>query len=134
MTTRILLSGRLKSAIFRRRRKSDGALFGICRIDDRDRMEVRVWTVYVNDPDVIDQLEELRVGEPIAIVGPFSGFPSTNGQGIDWKISAEAVLDVKRKKKSKTAKGREERARSDEIEDAPKVLAEEPFHDDALPF
>jgi hypothetical protein len=72
MTSRLLLSGTLAAAALRRHRKADGAIFAVCKVRDTDRGSLRFWTVFANDLTVIEHLEEMRVGEPIAIAGPFT--------------------------------------------------------------
>ena len=76
MTSRILLSGTLASAAIRRKRRSDGAVFAIAKIRDTDRGLSRTWTLFVNDPALIEQIEEMRAGEPIAVAGPFTSLAS----------------------------------------------------------
>jgi hypothetical protein len=125
MSTRLLLSGTLATAAVRRHRKANGVIFGV-RIKDTDRGQVRFWTVYINDPDLIACFEEIRVGEPIAVSGPFY---VTGERELEHRISAEALLDTKRRKKSKAAISRERRVESDELE-----LASSGDPDDPLPF
>src|SRR5271165_754178 len=72
MTSRLLLSGMLASPAVRRRRRADGAVFTIARIRDTDRGASRDWRLFANDPALIERLEEMRVGEPTAVSGPFS--------------------------------------------------------------
>jgi hypothetical protein len=109
MTSRLLLSGTLAAAALRRHRKADGAIFAVCKVRDTDRGSLRFWTVFANDLTVIEHLEEMRVGEPIAIAGPFT---VVGEREIEFRITAETVLDTKRKKKSKAAIGRETRPRA----------------------
>lgn len=130
MTSRVLLSGTLASAAVRRKRKADGAVFAVAKIRDTDRYERREWTAFANDLDVIEALEEMRVGEPIAVTGPFS---STIGgterePRIEHRITAEALLGSKRKRKPKGKITKEQRVELDEI--APS--REDP--NDELPF
>ncbi len=136
MSTRILLSGTLAGAAVRRKRKADGALFAVATVKDVDRTEVRLWKMFINDPALIEQVEEMRVGEPIAITGPFSVALSTGRHEpeLEYRITAEAILDTKRKRKSKTKKGAEERITSDEDDLAPRFDAREVAFDDPLPF
>ena len=53
---------------------------------------------------------------------------------IEYRITAEAILDTKRKRKSKTKKGAEERITSDEDDLAPRFDAKEVAFNDPLPF
>jgi hypothetical protein len=132
MSSRLLLCGTLASAALRRKRRADGAVFAIGKIRDTDRGERRQWTVYVNDPAVIELLEEMRVGEPLAVSGPFT--ISITGPerepSVEYKITAETVLDTKRKKKPKGLIGKEQRIESDEFDLAPA----DGGPNDALPF
>ena len=134
MTSRLLISATVHQALVRRTRRADGALFGVAKVADRDRMERRIWKVFVNDQEIIERFEALRVGEPVAISGPFSIVP-LNGGEVECRITAEQLVDTKKSNKSKTAKAKEQRVRSDEADDAPKVPEETgAFHDDPLPF
>ena len=134
MSSLLQLSAVLTGAAVRRTRKSDGALFAIARAQDRDRHERRDWTIFVNDLALIEVFEEMRVGEPIAVTGPFSFTIDPTGQDpeIAYRISAHAILGGKRKRKSKKAIRAEERIASDEADGAPKDDGR-PF-DDAIEF
>jgi hypothetical protein len=125
MTSRVLLSGVLASAAVRRKRRADGAIFAIAKVLDTDRGMARTWTVFANDPTVIEMLEEMRVGEPIAIAGPFT---VACERDLEFRISAESVIDVKRRKKPKGQITKESRIESDELDLAPHEL------NDDIPF
>jgi hypothetical protein len=128
MTSRLLLTGVLTGAAVRRKRKADGVLFAVAKIKDTDRSERRIWTVFATDIAVIEALEELRIGEPVAVAGPFSISVSgtKNEPKIEYKLTAESLLDVKRRKKPKGQIAKEQRVESDEFERAP--------FNDPLPF
>jgi hypothetical protein len=125
MTSRILLSAVLASVAARRKRRSDGAVFAVCKVRDSDRGSPRFWTVFANDLTVIEMLEGIRVGEPIAIAGPFS---VVGERDLEYRISAESVIDTKRRKKPKGLIAKESRIESDELDLAPHEL------DDEIPF
>jgi hypothetical protein len=129
MTSRVLLSAVLTSAAARRKRRSDGAVFAVCRVRDSDRGLSRTWTVFANDLTVIETLEAMRVGEPITIAGPFSVAAE---RGLEFRISAESVLDLKRRKKPKGLIAKESRTESTELDLAPHEFNDEiPFGDPA---
>lgn len=121
MSTRLLLTGLLTSAAVRRKRRADGAVFAVARIRDTDRGSSRIWTAFASDLDVIEQLEEMRIGEPIAVAGPFAIVVSGNRHEarIEHRITAEALLDTKRRRKSKEQIAKEARVESDEFDQAP---------------
>jgi hypothetical protein len=125
MTSRVLLSAVLASVAVRRRRRADGAVFAVARVRDTDRGLSRTWTVFANDLTVIEMLEEMRVGSPLAIAGPFS---AVGERDLEYRISAESVLDVKRRKKRKGEIAKEERVESAELDLAPHEL------NDDIPF
>jgi hypothetical protein len=125
MTSRLLLAGIVTSAAIRRKRRADGAIFAIAKVRDTDRGLSRIWTVFVNDPVIIEQIEEMRVGEPIAVAGPFT---VACERYLEFRISAESVIDVKRRKKPKGQITKESRIESDELDLAPHEL------DDEIPF
>jgi hypothetical protein len=133
MTSRTLIAATLETPVVRRNRKSDGGLFAVAKIIDRDRNETRRWTVFINDQELIEQVEALRIGEPLAITGPFYVVPAANGADTEYRITCQKLLDTRPPRKSKTAKAREARVKSDEWDDAPKESATADF-DDPLPF
>ena len=122
MTSRVLLSAILASPAVRRKRRADGVVFATARVRDSDRGMARTWTVFANDLTVIELLEDMRVGEPIAIAGPFTV------AGDQYRISAESVVDAKRRKKPKGLIAKESRTESAELDLAPRE-----FNDD-IPF
>jgi hypothetical protein len=134
MTSRILLTGVIASAALRRKRRDTGAVFGVAKIRDSDPRAgaARIWTTYINDLDLIEQFEALRVGEPVAVTGAFSVViaGSDREPKIEHRISAEALIDTKRKRKQKGLISKESRVESDELDLAPK----EPEFNDAIPF
>jgi aspartyl/asparaginyl-tRNA synthetase len=130
MSSRLLLTGTLASPAVRRRRKADGAVFARATVRDSDRGEPRQWTVYANDPDVIEQLEALRTGSSVAVSGPFA-VVITGQDDLEYRLTAVAMLDTKRKKKSKAAISKEQRVESEELDLAP---ASDGGPNDALPF
>jgi hypothetical protein len=113
MSSRLLLAGTLAAAATRRKRNSDGALFAVAKLIDTDRGEKRLWTVFVNGPELIERLEDMRVGEPLAVTCPFAIIADTsrNQPEIQYRMTAEAILDTKRRKKAKGTKCAEERGR-----------------------
>ncbi len=115
MTSRLLLSGTLEpdrsaQAQGRQRhpRRLEGQRYGPGRCSDLDAL--------CNDPDLIAQVEDLRIGEPVAVTGPFS---VTGGPEIEFRITAEAVVDTKRRKKPKGQIAKEQRTEWDELDLAP---------------
>ncbi len=133
--SRALLSAIIVQPLVRRRRKADGAVFGVVKLRDRDKFDDREWTAFVNDEPLIEQIEALRTGEPVCVAGAFSAAPLDGAAGVEWKIRVEGVFDLKRKPKGKRAIAREERITSDEADLAPKPHEDEgrPFND-ALPW
>ena len=136
MSTRLLLSGILAGAAVRRKRRDNGVLFAVAAVTDTDRGQPRVWRTFINDLEMIELVEEMRTGEPIAVTGPFSIIvaPGQREPSIEYRISVEAILDTKRKRKSKTAKRKEESTASDEAELAPRDDLREGGLNDAIPF
>jgi hypothetical protein len=129
MTARLLLSGHLTAPITRRNRRDDGRLFGIAAVTDEAQGEARAWTVFVNNLEVIERFERLKLGEPLAISGPFT--VKLNGQRIVHRITAESIIGA-RKERKKRAKGE---AACIDASDAPKDEDTKGFaFDDALPF
>ena len=98
MTSRVLLSGVLASAAVRRKRRADGVIFAVAKVRDTDRGMARTWTLFVNDPALVEQIEEMRAGEPICISGPFT---VAGERDLEFRITAEALVDTKRRKKPK---------------------------------
>ena len=96
----------MASAATRRKRRADGAVFAIAKVRDSDRSLSRIWTVFANDPTVIETLEEMRVGEPIAIAGPFT---VAGERDLEYRISAESLIGTKRRKKPKGLIAKEQR-------------------------
>jgi hypothetical protein len=125
MSSRVLLSAVLTSAAIRRKRRADGAIFAIAKVRDTDRGLSRTWTVFANDLSVIGALEEMRLGEPICIAGPFT---VAGERDLEYRISAESVIDVKRRKKPKGQISKESRIESSELDLAPHEL------NDDIPF
>jgi hypothetical protein len=134
MSTRLLLSGILSSPAARRKRRDNGALFAVATVRDTDRGQPRIWRAFLNEFELIERVEEMRTGEPIAVSGPFSVTVASGHRepSVEYRISVEADLDTKRKRKSKTAKQKEERITSDEVDQAP-CRDGEALNDD-LPF
>jgi hypothetical protein len=128
MSTGCLLTGRLSSAAIRRKRRDNGSIFAVARIRDSDRGVAREWVAFANDLLIIEQLEEMRVGEPIACSGPF--YVAVDGDALAYRLTIEALVDTKRRRKPKGLIAKESRVESDELNIAP--VAEEP--NDAIPF
>ncbi len=133
MSSALLLTGKLASAAVRRKRRSDGAVYVVARIRDSDRGMPRDWAVFANDPAMMERLEELRVGEPVACSGPF--YVASDGDAIAYRLTVETLIDTKRRRKPKGLIAKESRVESDEADLAPTSSIEEgrPF-DDPLPF
>jgi hypothetical protein len=131
VTSALLLTGRLASPAVRRKRRDTGVLFAVARIRDMDRGMPRDWTVFANELCTIERLEEMRVGEPVACSGPF--YVAIDGDALSYRITAEVVLDVKRRRKPKGLIGREQRVESDECDLAPVSSVEEGLND-SVPF
>jgi hypothetical protein len=112
MSSRLLLSGTLAAPIARRVRRADGKAFAVTTVRDTDRGEPRSWTVFVNDPSVIEKIESMKDGEPIALCGAFS--IAVNGSRLTYKISAEAVIGARKSRKKKSA------TPDDDLDDAPR--------------
>ena len=138
MSSRILVIGEISRPLVRRTRRDDGRVFGVLTIRDSDRLETRIWAAFVNDLELIEDIERLRVGEPIGVSGPFSFRIAGEGdeQHIEHRLTVQALVDTRpRKAKTKTAIGKEQRIKSDEGDLAPVAPdREEAFHDDPLPF
>lgn len=117
MSARLLLSGTLTTAAVRRTRRVDDRLYAVFDMRDTDRGEARRWRVYANDLDLIERVEELRVGEPVCACGPFS-ISVENGQPV-YRMTAEAMVDTKRRKKPKGLIAKEQRTAFDELDLAP---------------
>jgi len=138
VSSRILVIGEIASALVRRTRRDSGAVFGVFEIRDTDRMEFRTWNAFVNDPALIEEIERLRVGEPIGVSGPFSirfraeAMPPE----IVHSVTVAAIVDTRpRKAKTKTLIRKEQAVKSD----AAPVAPSEPKNggrdfDDDLPF
>ena len=136
MTSRLLLAATLASPVVRRKRKADGVIFAVARLRDTDRGNPRHWTAFANDPAVIERLEELRVSEPIALAGPFAiaiAGPERE-PAIEYRITVDALLDTKRRRKPKGQIRKEERAQSDEVDHAPRPPEGEGELNDELPW
>ena len=131
MTSRILLTCVLASSVVRHKRKADGAIFAVAKVRDTDRGEARQWTLFANDLVAIEALEELRVGEPIALTGPFS-IAIAGRERIEYRITVEAFIDTKRRRKPKGQIWREERTELNEADQAP--TSDEGELNDALPW
>jgi hypothetical protein len=99
MSSRALLSGYVDSAVRRLRRKSDGSVFGVVTIRDEDRGESRKWTCFVSDPDLIERCEKMKIGEPIAIAGPFS--VTARGDKAEHRITAQSLIGARASRKKK---------------------------------
>ena len=91
-----------------------------------------MWTAFANDPTLIEQFEGLRVGEPIAVTGPFSVViaGSEREPKIEHRISAEALVTTKRRGKPKGQIAKEARTESGELDFAPRSSIEEGLNDD----
>ena len=112
----------------RKRRRSSEAQGGrrcVCRCEAPRILTAarRDWTAFANDPAVIEHLEEMRVGEPIAIAGPFSIViaGAEREPMIEFRITIETLVDTKRRKKPKGQIRKEERVVSDEADQAPRA-------------
>jgi hypothetical protein len=125
MSSRLLLSGVLDAPIVRRNRRDDGRVFGVATVVDDVQGESRLWTVFVNNPELIASFERLKVGEPLAIAGPFS--IKLEGTRLVHRITADAIIGARkqRKKRNKTD------APAIDPNDAPKELNDDL---DGLPF
>ena len=108
MSSRLLLTGVLASPAMRRKRKADGVIFAVAKVRDTDRGEDRLWTAFANDATTIERLEEMRVGEPIGLTGPFS-IAIAGPERLEYRISVEALVDTKRRRKPKGKICQEER-------------------------
>jgi hypothetical protein len=129
MTARLLLSGHLTAPITRRNRRVDGRVFGVATVADEAQGEPCAWTVFVNNLELIERFERLKLGEPIAISGPFT--VKLSDQRIIHRITAEAIIGA-RKERKKRAKGE---AAAIDASDAPADEETKGFaFDDALPF
>jgi hypothetical protein len=124
MTSALLFAG----PAVRRKRRDTGAIFAVARIRDTDRGMSREWVAFANDLLIIERLEELCVGEPIACSGPF--YVAVDGDALAYRLTIEALVDTKRRRKPKGQIAKESRVESDELNIAP--VAEEP--NDAIPF
>lgn len=134
MSSRILVIGEIHRTLICRTRRDDGRVFGVFTIRDSDRMETRFWSAFVNDVDLIEEVERLRAGEPIGVSGPFSF--RISGAAIEHRVTVNALIDTRpRKAKAKTAIRKEQATKSDEADIAPTAPEYgEAVLDDALPF
>ncbi len=117
-TSRALISGELQGRLVRRKKRADGSIYGIATVRDRDRLEVRRWKVFFNDLDLIERVEKLRPGEPIALVGPY--YAVAAGEAVQYVATAFEVIDLHWKRKTKKQIRIEEKTASDEHEEAPR--------------
>ena len=129
MTSRILLSAVLVGALARRDRRDDGRLFGVATLRDTDRGKSRTWTVFVNDVELIERLEKLKDGEPVAIAGPFS--VTADGDRLVHRISADEIIGARKERKKRS---KNDACTAADPEDAPKDDAEGRPFDDGLTF
>jgi hypothetical protein len=127
MSSRLLLSGVLTAPIVRRNRRDDGRLFGVAFVNDDVQGQPRAWTVFVNIGELIDAFERLKVGEPLAISGPFT--VKIEGERTVYRITADAILGARkqRKKRNKTEA-------TIDPDDAPKEENQKEWISDAIPF
>lgn len=134
MISRTLVAGDLHRPLFRKRKIADGSIFGIATIRDRDRLETRFWKAFVNDLEIIERFERLRVGEPVAVSGPFSIVTDgpADAPRVEHRISVHAMIDTHAKKKTKRQIRGEEKIASDEHKQAPSAV-EEGLNDE-IPF
>jgi hypothetical protein len=86
---------------------------------------------FANDPAIMEEIEALRTGEPIACSGPFSVVFCDREPA--FRITVESMIDTKRRRKSKGLISKEQRVESEELELAPVATAEEGLNDD-VPF
>lgn len=128
MSARLLLAGYLRAPISRRNRRDDGRVFGVATVADDAQGESRNWIVFVNDPELIERFERLKLGEPLAISGPFT--VKLDGQRIVHRITAEVVVGA-RKERKKRAKAE---IASIDPGDAPKDDTKGFEFDDAIPI
>jgi hypothetical protein len=128
MSSRLLLSGVVTSPVVRRNRRDDGRLFGVASVTDDVQGEPRTWTVFVNSTELIEGFERLKIGEPVAITGPFT--VKLEGAGLVHRITADAIVGARkpRKKRDKTE------AAAIDPEDAPKDENQKEWLNDAIPF
>ena len=117
--SRNIVLAELHRTLERRRNPATGAIYGKMTLRDRDRNETRFWTAFVEDVELIEKIEKLRVGDPIAVSGPFSAQMFRGEPQL--KISVYGVLDghERRKPKPKAQIRREEKVESNEIDQAP---------------
>jgi len=137
MSSRILIVGEIGRPLVRRARRDDGRIFGVFSIRDSDRTENRIWSAFVNDPDLIEEIERLRAGEPIGVSGPFSFRIDDSGEApeIEHRVTVNAIVDTRpRKAKTKTAIAKEQRVKSGEADLAPSAEPGESILDDPIPF
>lgn len=92
--SRMLLSGVTAGAFVRRARRVDGKIFAVGTIRDSDRGEPRYWTVFANDPAVIEKLEKLKGGEPVALSGPFS--VTVEGARLVYRLTADSIVTARK--------------------------------------
>ena len=139
MSSQVLVIGPIYRPLVRRTRRDGGGVFGVFAIRDSDRMETRIWSVFVNDLELIEEIERLRAGEPIGVSGPFSfrilGGSADEPPKIEHRVTVHALVDTRpRKVKTKTLIGKEQRVKSDGLDQAPHTHHGEAFHDDPIGF
>ncbi len=128
MSSRLLLSAVLTAPIARRARRDDGRLFGVAAVTDDVQGEPRTWTVFVNSTELIEGFERLKIGEPVAITGPFT--VKLEGARLVHRVSADAIVGARkqRKKRHKTE------AAAINPDDAPVDENQKEWLNDAVPF
>jgi hypothetical protein len=135
MSSRVLVTGEITRALVRRRRNSDSATFGVFRVRDSDRLADRIWICYANDLELIEAIELLRGGEPVALTGAFNfriGGTADEPE-IEHRLTVTAIVDTRpRKAKPKKIIRREMRELDDA--DAAPIETGEAALDDPLPF
>jgi hypothetical protein len=127
--TRAIVSGTLHKAAEERTSKA-GNPFATFTIRENVNGSSRWWRAVAFDDAVIEAIRSIQTGEPIALGGEIDCGLWTPEDGreprLNWKVTADAVLTAKPKRKPKAASGRETAASS--------WAAPDTGGEDAIPF
>jgi hypothetical protein len=126
MSSRLLLSAVLTAPIARRNRRDDGRIFGVAAVTDDVQGEPRTWVVFVNNAELIESFERLKLGEPVVIAGPFT--IKLEGERLIHRISADAIIGARKQRKKRD----KAEAAAIDPEDAPKDESQRAWLNDGL--
>jgi hypothetical protein len=113
VSSRTVIVAEIHRTLASHRRKDDGGIFRIVWLGDRDRLETRFWKVFVNDIELIEKFEKVRVG------GRPQSRDRSRSEPADLSCWAMINAAEKRRPTSKTKIRAEERIVSYEANTAP---------------